>query len=124
VISAANYTDITKTGATITWTTSENATSQIEYGLTEEYGSSTTLDTNLVTSHSEELTGLKAGKTYHYRVISKDAANNQAASADATFTTAASYGGVPVWAWVIIALAGVAGLGAAAFIVKGRLARK
>ena len=123
VISLVNSTSRTKTGATITWTTNEAATSQIEYGLTEEYGSSTTLDTSLVTSHSVELAGLKAGKTYHYRVISNDAANNQAVSADATFKTAASSGGMPAWAWVIIGLAVVGAVGAAAFLIRGRLAQ-
>jgi hypothetical protein len=123
-ISVVNPTDITKTGATITWTTNEAATSQIEYGLTGEYGSTTTLDTNLVTSHSVELAGLKAGKTYHYRVISKDAANNQAVSGDNTFTMTAGSGGMPVWAWVLIALGVVGVLGAAAYLIRGRLAKQ
>jgi hypothetical protein len=64
-----------------------------------------------------ELTDLKAGKTYHYRVISKDAANNQAESADATFTTASAAGGMPAWAWVLIALAVVAVLGGAGYFI-------
>ena len=51
VISAPNSSRITVSGATITWTTNEAATSQVDYGLTEERGSSTTLET-LVTSHS------------------------------------------------------------------------
>jgi PKD repeat protein len=87
VISGVTATDVTATGATITWTTNEVATSQIEYGLTEEYGSSTIVDTNLVTSHSVKLTGLKAPKTYHYRVNSADGSGNPAISADYTFTT-------------------------------------
>jgi len=124
VITQVTVSEETTSGATITWTTSEAATSQIEYGLTEEYGSSTTLDTNLVTSHSADLTGLKAGKTYHYRVISKDAANNQAVSADDTFKTSSKSGGMPVWAWVLIALAVVGVIGAAAFfLIKGRAAQ-
>jgi len=123
VISAVNSSNITTSGATITWTTNEAATSQVEYGLTEEYGLTTPLDTNLMTGHSVDLTGLKAGKTYHYRVISKDAPDNQAVSADNTFTTAARSGGMPVWAWVIIALAVVAVLGAAAYLIRGRLAQ-
>jgi len=124
VISAVNSTDITKTGATITWTTSENATSQVEYGLTGEYGSSTTVDTKLVTSHSVDLTGLKAGKTYHYRVISTDASNNQAESVDNTFTTASRSGGMPVWAWVLIALAVVAVLGGLGYLAFSRMGKK
>jgi phosphodiesterase/alkaline phosphatase D-like protein len=122
VISVVNSNDITKTGATITWTTNEAATSQIEYGLTEEYDSSTTLDTNLVTSHSVDLTGLKAGKAYHYRVISIDAANNRAVSEDYTFTTARS-GGMPFWPWVLIGLGVVGVVTRAAFFIRGRRAQ-
>jgi phosphodiesterase/alkaline phosphatase D-like protein len=122
-ISLVNASEITTSGATVTWTTNEAATSQVEYGLTEEYGSVSPLDASLVNSHSVDLTGLKAGKTYHYRAISKDAANNQAVSADATFKTAASSGGMPVWAWVLIGLAAVGVAGAAAYFIRGRLAQ-
>ena len=115
VISAVNSTDITKTGATITWSTNEAATSQVEYGLTEEYGSSTTLDTNLVTSHSVDLTGLKARKTYHYRVVSRDASNNQAVSADETFTTTTHSGAKSTLAWPFMGLAALAELGVAVY---------
>ena len=75
------------TTCTITWTTDEPATSQVEYGLTISYGTLTTLDPTLVTSHSVGLSGLTAGQLYHYRVRSKDAANNEGISGDYTFTT-------------------------------------
>lgn len=90
VVSSVAYTAITTSGATITWTTNEAATSQVQYGSTTAYGSITTLDTNLVASHSVALTGLASGTTYHYRVKSKDAAGNEAASDDKTFDTAQS----------------------------------
>ncbi|MBP1608153.1 MAG: Fibronectin type domain protein, partial [Acidobacteria bacterium] len=51
------------------------------------YGSSTTLDTGMVTSHLQTLSGLSASTLYHYRVKSKDATGNPATSADYTFTT-------------------------------------
>jgi len=75
------------TTCNITWTTNEASTSQVDYGLTTSYGSTTTLDSSLVTSHSTALSGLTAGTLYHYRVRSKDAANNEAVSGDYTFTT-------------------------------------
>lgn len=87
VISAVATSNLSSTGATISWTTSEGATSQIEYGTTAAYGSSTALDAALVTAHSQTLTGLTPNTQYNYRVISKDAAGNQSASANATFTT-------------------------------------
>ena len=74
-------------GATITWTTDEAASSQIQYGRTTAYGSSTTLDTTLGTSHSQTITGLTAGTVYHYRVLSSDAHGNPATSLNFTFTT-------------------------------------
>jgi hypothetical protein len=73
--------------ATITWTTSEGATSQVEYGLTQSYGSSSALDATFVMSHSITLTGLTSGVTYHCRVKSVDAAGNEAESADCVFQT-------------------------------------
>jgi len=128
VISAVNSSGITVSGATITWTTNEPATSQVEYGLTEQFGSSTTLET-LVTSHSVELAGLEADTTYHCRVISRDAANNEAVSLGQTFTTAGSpggnsSGGMPAWAWAVIAVAGVGVAGGAAFFIGTRTAKK
>ncbi|MHC4572964.1 MAG: right-handed parallel beta-helix repeat-containing protein [Planctomycetota bacterium] len=93
VISNVQASDISDSGATITWTTDENATSQVEYGLDTSYGSSTNADTNLVMSHLILLGGLAPGTLYHYRVRSKDAAANESVSEDKTFstTTAVTY---------------------------------
>ena len=44
--------------ATITWTTNEGSTTQVEYGLTTAYGSMTVLDPALVTSHTVTVSGL------------------------------------------------------------------
>jgi len=80
----------TTTGATIAWSTNENASSKIDYGLTNSYGSSTdeTDTTTRVQSHSVALSGLVSCSTYHYRVRSKDAATNEKVDSDNTFTTA------------------------------------
>ena len=87
VISSIAAGSISSSGATITWTTNEGATSQVEYGTTTSYGTKTTESSAKVTSHSQALSGLSANTTYHYRVISKDAAGNVATSGDNTFTT-------------------------------------
>ncbi len=87
VISGESATNITATSATIVWNTNEASDSQVEYGLTTSYGSSTALDSAMVTSHSQGLSGLSRKKTYHYRVKSRDAAGNLAVSPDRTFTT-------------------------------------
>jgi Leucine-rich repeat (LRR) protein len=88
--SGVSPSDITTSTATIAWTTDEPATSQVEYGTTAAYGSTTTLDANLVTSHSVTLIGLTADTTYHYQVKSKDKAGNETSSVDLTLKTVAS----------------------------------
>ncbi len=81
---------VTSAGATITWTTNEASTTQVEYGTTTSYGASTTLNSSLVTAHGATLSGLQASTTYNYRVRSADAAGNVAVSGNQTFTTAAT----------------------------------
>ncbi|MDC4206521.1 MAG: fibronectin type III domain-containing protein [Candidatus Manganitrophus sp.] len=88
-LSAISAGSITSSSVTISWTTNESADTQVQYGITTAYGSSTPLNTTLTTAHSERLTGLTPSTTYHYRVLSKDAAGNLATSGDGTFTTPA-----------------------------------
>jgi hypothetical protein len=90
VVSSVGASAVTSTGATISWATDEVATSQVEYGPTTAYGSTTTLDPTLVTLHAQTLSGLATSTLYHYRVRSADAAGNLAVSADATFSTSAA----------------------------------
>jgi hypothetical protein len=81
---------------TVTWTTDESSTSQVEYGLTTSYGYITGENATLTTSHSVTISGLSASTTYHYRVKSKDAASNPATSADYNFTTSAADTTAPI----------------------------
>ncbi len=90
VVSSIASGSITHNRATITWSTNEAADTQVQYGPTTSYGSTTALNTSLVTSHTVNITGLTAATTYHYRVISNDQAGNQTISVDNTFTTSAS----------------------------------
>src|SRR3989344_2070569 len=78
---------ITINSAGIMWTTNENATTQVEYGLTTSYGQNSTLVTTLSASHSMLISGLNPSTTYHYRVRSSDAAGNTSISQDYTFST-------------------------------------
>lgn len=77
----------TTSGTTVTWTTDEDATSTISYGLTTSYG--TVATSSGATSHSATLTGLTANTLYHYQITALDATLNTATTSDATFTTAA-----------------------------------
>ena len=87
-ISGIEAISITESGATIEWITDEEATSQVEYGTTDTYGSSTSLDEEMTTNHTVILADLDSDTIYHFSVKSKDASGNEAAStADQTFQT-------------------------------------
>jgi hypothetical protein len=88
VISGISATDISESTATITWTTSQAADTQVEYGLTTAYGMATTLVSTMGTSHSQTVSSLTPQTLYHFRVKSKNAAGSLAMSGDFTFTTA------------------------------------
>lgn len=90
VISGVSASPVNVTSATILWNTNEAADTQVFYGLTTAYGSTTTLNASMVTSHSQLLTGLTANTLYNYRVYSRDAAGNLGSSANGTFTTLAA----------------------------------
>jgi PKD repeat protein len=87
VISNVQVENITASSATITWMTDEASTSRVEYGLDTNYGNLTNNDSALVTIHSADITGLLSYTTYDFRVISMDAAYNEATSGNFTFTT-------------------------------------
>jgi len=87
VISNVGTQKVWATNAQVVWNTNEGATSQVEYGLTTSYGNQTALDGQLVNSHTVQLVNLTANTPYHYRVKSKDGANNLATSTDYMFTT-------------------------------------
>ncbi|MFZ2959893.1 MAG: fibronectin type III domain-containing protein [Candidatus Ozemobacteraceae bacterium] len=87
IISGVAASLVTGTGALINWTTGEDGTSQVDYGLTKSYGYSTALVTTPERFHSIELTGLVSSSTWHFRVRSKDATGNERLSTDSTFIT-------------------------------------
>lgn len=89
-ISAVASSNIAFSSVTITWSTDEASDSQVEYGKTTSYGSETTLDTSLVSSHTINISGLLAQTTYNYRVKSKDSSANLATSLNFTFATAST----------------------------------
>ncbi|MGD1156449.1 MAG: Ig-like domain-containing protein [Terriglobia bacterium] len=84
--------------ATITWTTDEAADSQVQYGLTSAYGSSTVLNSTATTTHSVLITGLTGLTQYHFMVMSSN--GTLSTSTDQTFTTASA--GLPTATGVTI----------------------
>ncbi len=77
------------TSALVTWTTDEQASTRVSYGITSSYGTNTTeTDTSpRVTAHSRTITGLISCTTYYYRVTSTDATTNTTTSDGKTFMT-------------------------------------
>jgi len=80
---------VSSNSAVITWTTDENASSLVQYGLNQNYGfvTSETDTITRVSSHSVTLSSLKSCARYFYRVISSDSTSNQSSSAQKTFST-------------------------------------
>ena len=117
LISGVVSSSITATSAAISWTTNEASNSQIQYGTTTSYGASTTLATGMVTAHSQSLSGLTASTSYHYRVLSKDAAGNLAISGDYTFTTLSS---IDITSGLVAAFAFDEGMGTIGADVSGQ----
>ena len=70
--------------ATITWNTSSQTSSVVEYGLTTSYGDKKESNA-LGTNHSLDLTNLNQGVVYHYRVKGQDKDGKLYASSDQTF---------------------------------------
>jgi hypothetical protein len=85
-ITNIQVTSITPNSAVIGWTTDLPSTSQVNYGLSS-YTSSTSLDSTLVTTHSQTLTGLVPSTTYHFDVVSTSGSNVTSTSSDSSFTT-------------------------------------
>ena len=77
------------TGSIVTWTTNENSSTKVDYGLDTSYGSTTSeTDTGSgVTSHAVSLSNLSSCTVYYYRVRSKDAVLNETVGSDNNFKT-------------------------------------
>jgi len=79
----------------ITWKTSTVCNGMVRYGLDKNYGQSAGEDitiaavTSFAIDHAVNIGGLLSNSTYHYAVVSYDAAGNIAMSADQTFSTPA-----------------------------------
>ena len=88
VISSVKATNLTQTGARISWSLNMPATGQVEFGATTTYGQLTTPELSFTYSaHVQQLGGLAPGTLYHYRVKSKDSAGHMSISSDFTFST-------------------------------------
>ena len=88
LIQAMSASGITRSGATINWTTNIPATSQVEFGTAAGAMSRSTVDASLITGHRQVLTGLTAGTVYRYQVRSVSAGGALSTSGEGSFVTA------------------------------------
>jgi len=79
---------VTRSSATISWTTNVPASSQVEYGPLAVGTSRSALDTSLITAHRAVLTGLTPATTYHFRVRGVSAGGGIGVSAESILVTA------------------------------------
>ena len=94
-ISQISVSEITDSSVTISWTIDELAQGRIEYGLSEEYGLSTTMSTDYASGHSVKISGLQANREYHFKIVAQDESGNEAVSPNELFTTEDLYEPTP-----------------------------
>lgn len=87
-LAAPAVSPVTTNTATVDWTSSNAASTTVNYGMTAAYGATTSGAATAFT-HSVNLAGLAPGTTYHYQVVSQDIYGQTQTSADSTFTTVA-----------------------------------
>jgi Secretion system C-terminal sorting domain/Fibronectin type III domain len=88
IISGISASSITEKSVVISWNTSSPGNSQINFGTTASYGSSTLVDSTLAGAHSMTLYSLAPATVYHFQVRSGNPGGNPSTSGDNTFTTA------------------------------------
>ena len=86
VISNLKFSDITANTVTITWTTNESATSEIQYGANNTF-QKTLRDSNHVATHQFTVHNLSPKTAYRVRVKSLDVLGNLAIGRDTSFAT-------------------------------------
>lgn len=93
-ISSVATSSITSSGATVTWSTNESASTKAIYSVDTNYASTTTeTDTSTrVASHSKALSSLLSCTLYNFKTVSRDAAGNSATSSASSFTTSGCAG--------------------------------
>ncbi|MBC8450890.1 fibronectin type III domain-containing protein, partial [bacterium] len=82
---------VSDTLALICWNTDRPATSQVEFGTTDSYGSTASAAGGLTTIHAVYISPLEPETLYHYRAVSMDAFDNTTKSGDYTVVTDAPH---------------------------------
>lgn len=86
-ISHVETATVSTSSAVIIWKTSEQADSQVFYGTSESYASSSAVSATNATSHEMKLVGLKSGTNYFYKVVSKNSSGKTIEKSGFEFNT-------------------------------------
>ena len=97
---------ITRSSATISWTTNQPASSQVDYGGPGDVALRTSRDPSLVTAHRVVLVGLQPGATYRFLVRSGTADGGVGVSALTSLSTAPDGSGPEVAALNVLQATG------------------
>ncbi len=81
-ISSTSSSDVTETSATITWTTDEEATSNVYYGTDSSSLNLVESNSDTLTDHSIDITGLSSSTEYYYSVESESQDGSETATDD------------------------------------------
>jgi hypothetical protein len=87
VVGSTGAYNIGPTSATIEWVSNEPANSQVNYGLTTGYGSSTPFDPTISVCHSELVSDLSTGTVYNAQGVSTDSVGNTGFTPNISFQT-------------------------------------
>ncbi|HSR89573.1 MAG TPA: peptidoglycan-binding protein [Candidatus Udaeobacter sp.] len=90
VITNIQLLNVSTSTVTVNWVTDEISFGQIEYGVSNSYGSVTPLSVTLDVNHSTVITDLTASTTYHLRIRARDDSGNESFSVDIPFSTLAN----------------------------------
>lgn len=86
-ISHVETATVSTSSAIIIWKTNDGADSQVFYGTSESYASSSAVSAINVTSHEMKLVGLKSGTNYSYKVVSKNSSGKTIEKSGFEFST-------------------------------------
>src|SRR6266446_3167809 len=93
VITNVQNGSVTTSSSQVVWTTNVPADSSVDFGTTTAYGTSTPVNSGMVTSHQMTLSSLAAGTTYYYQVNSTDSKGNHGHGGNKFNTTGFSLSG-------------------------------
>ena len=86
-VTSSQVSAVTTDSFQVEWSLDEPSHGQLAWGLTGDYGSLTTRESDFLTTHTQSLNGLAPGTEYHWRILGEDQAGNVLTGPDNVTTT-------------------------------------